>query len=404
MDKFFKTKRLAGPLLSFFLTIGLTFEGTALRAQNLVPNGSFEAYTNLPYSYGQWHYCAGWSSVNNYPAFQWPYASPDYLHDNGSGGVNLPATTFGTVNAATGSAIMGAVYWHPSASNFREYLSTQLSVSLVPCATYQVSMKFTNGIQGAYGGYGTRNIGVHFSTSPLTQNDHEPINVTPHWESSSIVYSTSWQLLTFQFTPSQAYSYITIGNFKDDPNTVRQFFASTSNPSAYYFIDDINITLLSSGGISLAFSTTNETCSPGNDGTSSISVNGGSGPYTYNWSNGATTNSLSGLSAGSYAVIVTDANGCTASGSATIGTGIPSGPPGTWRWTGALSNDWFNPCNWDKIAVPDTTADVLIPGPTPFQPNITIDTGYCQHITIQVDSGAHLRIDNANGGKLIKFP
>ncbi len=39
-------------------------------------------------------------------------------------------------------------------------------------------------------------------------------------------------------------------------------------------------------------------------------VSGGSGGYTYSWSNGATTQDLTGLSAGDYSLIVSDSNGC----------------------------------------------------------------------------------------------
>ncbi len=51
-----------------------------------------------------------------------------------------------------------------------------------------------------------------------------------------------------------------------------------------------------------------------NDGIITLTVTGGFGNYTYNWSNGATTNPATGLSAGSYSVTVTDLYGCTVVG------------------------------------------------------------------------------------------
>ncbi len=48
-----------------------------------------------------------------------------------------------------------------------------------------------------------------------------------------------------------------------------------------------------------------------NTGSVSTSVSGGTAPYTYHWSNNKTTANITGLTAGSYSVTVTDANGCT---------------------------------------------------------------------------------------------
>jgi hypothetical protein len=59
-------------------------------------------------------------------------------------------------------------------------------------------------------------------------------------------------------------------------------------------------------------------CHGGNDGAASASPSGGVAPYTYSWSNGQTANPATTLTAGSYTVTVTDANGCMTSASLTL--------------------------------------------------------------------------------------
>ncbi|MFK7949688.1 MAG: T9SS type A sorting domain-containing protein [Saprospiraceae bacterium] len=52
------------------------------------------------------------------------------------------------------------------------------------------------------------------------------------------------------------------------------------------------------------------TCNGAADGTGEVMVSGGTGSYTYAWSNAETTAALTGLSAGTYYVTATDANNC----------------------------------------------------------------------------------------------
>jgi len=111
-----------------------------------------------------------------------------------------------------------------------------------------------------------------------------------------------------------------------------------------------------------------------------------------------------GLAMGVYFVTVTDANNCQAVDSVTVSGGSPSGPPGVWTWTGVADSNWFNVCNWDKLALPDTASQVMIPGGTPFHPRIMADTAYCKVITIMVSNLGHNFIDVASGGFLVKKP
>lgn len=90
-------------------------------------------------------------------------------------------------------------------------------------------------------------------------------------------------------------------------------------------------------------------------------------------------------------VVVTIASPCGA---------CPSGGSGVnWTWTGCQDTDWFNPCNWDRQAVPNATSVVTIPNTT-NKPLINSGTADCFNITIQSSTGARLDINSAGGGVL----
>ncbi len=62
--------------------------------------------------------------------------------------------------------------------------------------------------------------------------------------------------------------------------------------------------------MSLSISATEPTCHGSADGTLTAEPAGGSEPYAYQWSTGANTQQITGLSAGTYSVTVTDASMC----------------------------------------------------------------------------------------------
>src|SRR6187431_2359147 len=62
-------------------------------------------------------------------------------------------------------------------------------------------------------------------------------------------------------------------------------------------------------------------CFGGSDGVLTVDVvSGGTPPYTYLWSNGATTKTITALTANYYSVIVTDANSNSTSDGKNIGS------------------------------------------------------------------------------------
>ncbi len=69
--------------------------------------------------------------------------------------------------------------------------------------------------------------------------------------------------------------------------------------------------------LSASASSTNATCG-GNNGTATVNASGGTAPYTYVWSNGGTTATITGVGAGFLQVTVKDANLCEAASNTVV--------------------------------------------------------------------------------------
>jgi hypothetical protein len=117
------------------------------------------------------------------------------------------------------------------------------------------------------------------------------------------------------------------------------------------------VTISKSAAITLNTTKTNISCNGGNNGSINLTVTNGASPYTYKWSNAATTQDINNLAAGSYSVTVTDSKKCTASittaltepaslnvsasinGSSATVNAYGGMPPYTYAWTGGLTGD-----------------------------------------------------------------
>ncbi|MFN8323097.1 MAG: gliding motility-associated C-terminal domain-containing protein [Chitinophagales bacterium] len=70
--------------------------------------------------------------------------------------------------------------------------------------------------------------------------------------------------------------------------------------------------------VTLSATASNISCNGSLNGAVNVTAGGGTTPYNFNWSNGATTQNLTGIAAGNYVVTVSDLNNCTTSASTSV--------------------------------------------------------------------------------------
>lgn len=103
--------------------------------------------------------------------------------------------------------------------------------------------------------------------------------------------------------------------------------------------DVISIAIVEPAPIALSMTGTDASCFGDCDGTVDATITGGTGPYTYAWSDGSTTEDRTGLCIGTYILNVTDANSCPASGT------IQINQPDTLIVTSSSINATCSDCN-----------------------------------------------------------
>ena len=130
--------------------------------------------------------------------------------------------------------------------------------------------------------------------------------------------------------------------YKWSTNAITQDISGLCAGTYYVTVKDANlcsvvksVCITQNSQIIVTITSTNTTnCSGCCNGTANASATGGTAPYTYHWSTGANCANISSLCAGTYSVTVTDAAGCTKTGSVCIACV----PPCILTLTGVVTN------------------------------------------------------------------
>ena len=181
--------------------------------------------------------------------------------------------------------------------------ATSQNISNIGAGTYSVTITDANGCSNLLSGIAlTEPTGALTSAISGTQNvncyGQSTGNITLNVNGGTAPYSYNWSngAITQNLSSLSAGTYsVTITDANNCTSSINNIIIS--EPAAVLF-----------GSVN---SVVNVNCTGGNNGSISLNVSGGTPPFSYNWSNGAITQNISGLTSGSYAVTITDANGCT---------------------------------------------------------------------------------------------
>lgn len=171
----------------------------------------------------------------------------------------------------------------------------------------------------------------------------------------------------------------------------------------------------------------NVSCTGGSDGALSTFATGGTTPYSFLWlPNNETTSAISGLTAGNYSVILTDANNCTYSVTSTVGVSDTEPPVALCQNTAVqldafgvatisatvVDNGSYDNCGIASLVVSPNTFSCAELGANPVVLTVTDVNGNvnscnatvtvsdtispitsCQDITVQLDAAGVASVD-----------
>jgi len=177
-------------------------------------------------------------------------------------------------------------------------------------------------------------------------------------------------------TSPYSYSWSTSANTEDiNSLSAGTYTVTVSDNNDCELIQNISIS--EPNAIQLTENHIDVLCKGASTGSIDLSSAGGSSPYSYNWNNGATSEDISNLLAGTYSVSVTDLNACASSISIVIDE------PAT------------------VISITSLTSPVLCFGAVTGSIDLTI-TGGSPAYTVQWDTGQNMEdITNISAGTYI---
>ncbi len=223
----------------FGFFISIVFNSLGL-AQNLVPNPSFEDIVTCPNWYGQIDYTKYWYSAS-------AAGTPDLFNNCNLSIFGVPNNYCGYTYAQEGSSYVGIACYYKTYYNAREIIQVPLISSLIKDKKYRLSFYIKLAHVGSM--YAVNSIASIISENPIFFTSDSLKKYPPQiiYNDSVLEDSINWQKITGEFISIGNEKFISIGNFlSDEELTINLVNNQATYPSAYYYIDNVSLIILSS--------------------------------------------------------------------------------------------------------------------------------------------------------------
>lgn len=191
--------------------------------------------------------------------------------------------------------------------------STIEDLSTLIAGTYTITVTDTNGVTG--GCYAQLAVTVIEPSNPVSVSASQVDILCYAGTTGSVDVTVTGGTAPYNYLWSNGASSEDISSLTNGTYSV---IITDANGSAGGCTDSITVVLTQPAApVSLSFTQTDVLCYSNATGEIDLTAQGGTAPYSYTWSNGSLNQDLIGLIAGTYSVLVTDANGTTGGCSAT---------------------------------------------------------------------------------------
>ena len=189
-----------------------------------------------------------------------------------------------------------------------------VTLNVVPCSNYHFKLAVADAIDGIY------DTGVFFAMQSLVCATTLTVTATSTPSACSANNGTATVTSVTGGASPYTYSWSNGQTTSTAINLAPGNYTVTAIDHNGCLSGTQTVTVTNNGGFTTTSSQINVTCFGSNNGSATVTAQGGNIPYTYSWSTNPiqTTPTVSNVPAGNYTVIVTDATGCTQTATYTI--------------------------------------------------------------------------------------